>query len=87
MTVPAEDSPTVEEVTQAIIDLMQAELGPVDLTGDSILEAHGLDSLKVMALVFKIEDRYDISLEEGDAEDIQTVADLARLVVDRAEGE
>jgi acyl carrier protein len=83
MTLPAEKSPSVEAVSQAIIDLVRAEVGPVDLTADSTLESRGMDSLKIMSLVFKIEARYDIQLEEGDADEIQTVADLARLVVRR----
>ena len=51
------------------------------LTADSSLQSQGLDSLKVISLVFKIEDHYDIVLDEEDADDLRTVADLAALVV------
>lgn len=74
-------SATFEAVTQEIIDLVRTEVGAVDLTADSTLQSRGLDSLKVMSLVFKIEERYDILLDEGDADDLRTVADLANLVV------
>ena len=33
-----------------------------------------------MSLVFKIEERYDIVLDEEDADDLRTVGDLAALV-------
>jgi acyl carrier protein len=73
-------------VVQEIIDLLRAEVGPVELTADSTLESLGLDSLKMMTLVFKIEARYDIVLEEEDADDLRTVGDLASLVVRDVQG-
>jgi acyl carrier protein len=74
---------TLEAVTQEIIDLVLAEVGAVDLTADSTLQSAGLDSLKVMSLIFKIEARYDLFLDEEDADDLRTVGDLAALVVRR----
>ena len=74
---------TLEAVTQEIIDLVVAEVGPVDLTDDATLQSRGLDSLKVMSLVFKIEERYGILLDEEDADDLRTVRDLATLVLRR----
>ena len=74
---------TVEAVTQEIIDLVVAEVGPVDLTDDATLQSRGLDSLKVMSLVFKIEERYGILLDDADADDLRTVRDLATLVLRR----
>ena len=71
----------LEAVTQHIIDLIEKDLGSLDVTADSSLQGQGLDSLKVISLVFKIEDHYDIVLDEADADDLRTVADLAALVV------
>ena len=75
----------LETVTHKIIDLVWAEVGMVDLTADSTLESVGLDSLKVMSLIFKIEAHYDFLLDEEDADDLRTVGDLAALVVRRIE--
>jgi acyl carrier protein len=83
MTVPAQESEILEVVTQEIIDLVTTEAGGVDLTADSDLQDAGLDSLKFMSVVFKIESHYDIELEEEDADDLRTVGDLAALVVGR----
>jgi acyl carrier protein len=38
-----------------------------------------------MSLVFKLEDHYDIALDEEDADDLQTIDDLAALVIRRVE--
>ena len=71
----------LEAVTQEIIDLVVAEVGTADVTADATLQSRGLDSLKVMALVFKIEERYGIVLDEEGADDLRTVDDLAALVL------
>jgi acyl carrier protein len=71
----------LEAVTQEIVDLIAAELGTVDVTTDGALQSWGLDSLKVMSLVFKLEQHYDIVLDEQDADDLRTVGDLAALVL------
>ena len=76
---------TLEAVTQEIIDAIGAEVGAVDLTADSTIQSTGLDSLKVMSLIFKIEERYGIVLDEADGDDLRTVGDLAALVVRRIE--
>ena len=76
---------TLEAVTQQIIDLVGMDAEALELTADSSLQSQGLDSLKVMSLVFKIEEHYDIVLDEEDADDLRTVGDLAALVVRRIE--
>ena len=81
MTPSAERSATVEAVTQEIISLVRAQIGPVDISADSTFEDQAVDSFGVMALVFKIEALYDIKLDEEDSDDLRTVGDLANLVV------
>ncbi len=83
MTALNEQSAILAVVTQEIIDLVKTEATEVDLTANSILQDVGLDSLKFMSVVFKIEAHYDIELQEEDADDIRTVGDLADLVVGR----
>ncbi len=83
MQFPTQESATLATVTQEIIDLLRTEVIDADLTADSVLQDAGLDSLKFMSVVFKIEASYDVELQEEDAEDLQTVGDLAALVVDR----
>ena len=81
MTVPAQQSAILEVVTQEIIDLVKVEATEVDFAPESILQDVGLDSLKFMSVVFKIEAHYDIELQEEDADELRTVGDLANLVV------
>ena len=77
------ESATLAKVTREIIDLVTSEAKEANITADSILQDVGMDSLKFMSVVFKIEARYDIELQEEDADDLRTVGDLANLVLDR----
>ena len=80
---PKGNSATIELVAEEVIELVQDEVGSVDLTVDSTLQSQGLDSLRIMSLIFKIEARYDIFFEAEDADDLRTVGDLAAIVVNR----
>ncbi|MGO8852713.1 acyl carrier protein [Mycobacterium sp.] len=75
-----QESANLPEFTQEIIDLVMSEAKEANINEDSILQDVGLDSLKFMSVVFKIEAHYDVELQEEDADDLRTVGDLANLV-------
>jgi acyl carrier protein len=77
------ESATLAKVTREIIDLVTSEAKEANITADSILQDVGMDSLKFMSVVFKIEAHYDVELQEEDADDLRTVGDLANLVLAR----
>ncbi len=83
MPTPTGESATVESVTRELIDLIQREVEVDGLTADSVLKVPGLDSLKLMSVVVRIEAQYDIELDADDGEDPHTIGDLAELVVHR----
>jgi acyl carrier protein len=81
MTSTTEQTEKLGEVTQDIIEMIKIESPNASLTVDSGLQDGGLDSLRVMSLVLRIESRYGIELDADDAGELRTIADLARLVV------
>ena len=81
MSLPMEQSQVLADVTQEMIAILRTESGVANLTPESALQDGGLDSLRVMSLVLKIETRYDIELDADDAGELRTIDDLARLVV------
>jgi acyl carrier protein len=81
MTSTTEQTEKLGAVQQDIIELIKIESPNASLTVDSGLQDGGLDSLRVMSLVLRIESRYGIELDADDAGELRTVADLARLVV------
>jgi acyl carrier protein len=83
MTTSSQELAIVALVTLKIIDLVKAEAKQANITADSNLADVGLDSLRFMSVVFKIEAYYDIELQEEDADDLRAVEDLANLVIAR----
>jgi acyl carrier protein len=83
MLFPTQESDLLDEVVHEIIELVRIEATELNVTADSVLSDIGLDSLKFMSVVFKIEARFDIELQEEDADDLRTVGDLASLVAER----
>jgi acyl carrier protein len=83
MTLPSGQSATLGAVTDEIVGLIKAEVDAVNLRADSALQDAGMDSAKVLSLVFRIEARYGIELDADDGDDLRTVDDLARLVLRR----
>ncbi|MDT5389541.1 MAG: acyl carrier protein [Mycobacterium sp.] len=85
MTSTTEQNEKLNALIQEIIEMIKAESPGVNLTVDSGLQDGGLDSLKVMSLVLRIESRYGIELDADDAGELNTLADLGRLVLRRIE--
>ncbi|MFE9581647.1 acyl carrier protein [Nocardia sp. NPDC006044] len=79
MTDPADILRTVTEIAAAETGIAQAELRPdVDLRGMA-----GVDSVRVLRMVAKIERTYDIEMEDEDVFGLSTLNDVV-AVVDRS---
>ena len=50
------------------------------ITPEATLETLGLDSLSVMELMFKIEDRYKVKITDDTPTDLLTVSDVVRYI-------
>lgn len=85
MTLSTDEAAKLAALTQEIIDMIRSETPDAELTAESNLGEGGLDSLKVMSLVLRIESRYKIELDADDGGELRTVGDLAQLVLRRIE--
>ena len=85
MTAAGGQPTTLGAVTQDIIGFIASETdgAAANLTADSGLQDAGMDSARVLSLVFRIEARYDIDLDAEDGDDLRTVGELAQLVLRR----
>jgi acyl carrier protein len=77
-----------QEAHRAIVDLLSEMGRPASAVGAeaTLRDDLALDSLELITLAVGLEDRFRILLDEGDAAATRTVADLARLVAERARG-
>jgi acyl carrier protein len=57
-----------------------------EVVGDPTLEELELDSLERLTLAVALEDRFRVILSDVDAEKVQRLSDLARLIAERGGG-
>ncbi len=71
---------TAERVIAVIADVLECDVK--DVSASSRLESLGMDSLDAVQLVMELEDEFDITISEddADAEDILTVGDIIRYI-------
>jgi acyl carrier protein len=54
------------------------------LTPDATLESLGIQSLDIISIVFALEDRFGIVLEQSEFEGVTTVEQLVTIIVNKA---
>lgn len=79
-------TPREAEVAAEIRRLVRAQAPSEAQFGDEEELASRLDSLEILALVTAVEDRFQVILTPDDAAQTRSLADLARLVVERTDG-
>lgn len=57
------------------------EVDPILITMGAILEDLNADSLDIIEIVMKMEERFDIKIPDEDGEDLNTVKDLVDVIV------
>jgi acyl carrier protein len=62
----------------------EALVDRVKLTPDATLESLGIASLDIISIVFALEDRFGVVLEQSEFEGVTTVAGLVDLVLAKA---
>jgi acyl carrier protein len=66
-----------------ILDVVAQEalVDKAKLTPDATLESLGIASLDIISIVFALEDRFGVVLEQSEFEDIRTVSALVDLIL------
>lgn len=74
---------SLPEITAAVIEIVAGVLDTpaAELHEDSDLRGvEGADSIKVLRIIAKIEQRYDVELEDEDVFGVSTIAEIADVV-------
>lgn len=75
--------PSTEEITTKVIEIVCKQLGVTKekVTPEtSFVNDLGADSLDTVELVMEIEDAFDLTIPDDEAEKIQTVGDAIRYI-------
>ncbi|GLZ36526.1 acyl carrier protein [Actinokineospora sp. NBRC 105648] len=74
---------TLDDITSTVTGIAAAEIGvqAAEMAADTDLRGvEGVDSVKVLRMIAKIERQYDVELEDEDVFGVSTVADVAAVV-------
>lgn len=76
-------NPDVSLIEQAVFETLRQALTHLkeapDVTATSRLSGLGLDSLKLVEIVYELETRFNVSTDEDMLAELVTVADLVRV--------
>lgn len=72
-------SDTFEEVKTVIAEELEVEESQISMESH-IVDDLGADSLDVVELIMRLEERFDIEIPDEDAEKIQTVGDAVKFI-------
>jgi acyl carrier protein len=67
----------------ALIELSPGAAQAHDLSPDTRLTDLGMDSLRLLEIVFELEKHFDVEVDEALLAELATVSDLARMIVSR----
>jgi acyl carrier protein len=67
---------------ETLVDILNRDYGlaPDTITPEATLATLGLDSLSVLELMFKIEDRFGVKITEDTPTDLVHVSDVVRYI-------
>jgi acyl carrier protein len=75
-----EDTHNINEVIKEIV-CNELKLDPQTLTNDANLRAiPGIESIVILRIIVKVEDRFDIELEDQTVFGVETIQDIANAV-------
>ena len=70
---------TFEAVKQAFVN--QMSLDPMEVKPESLIaDDLGADSLDAVELIMALEEQFNISIDDVDADDVKTVEDVVKLI-------
>lgn len=71
-----------EKVCKSIAEVLNVDPGEIR-PETTFLEDLGADSLDIYQIIMKIEEEFEIKINESDVENISTVAEAMQLITDR----
>jgi len=72
-------SDTFEEVKSVIAEELEVEEDQITMES-MIVDDLGADSLDVVELIMRLEEKFDVEIPDEDAEKIQTVGDAVKFI-------
>ena len=73
-----------DQVKESLADILSCDAEKIDMDTDLVRDL-GVDSIDTVELIMAVEETYDISISDKEAQELQTVADVVEFIEDHLE--
>lgn len=73
-----------DQVKESLADILSCDADKIDMDTDLVRDL-GVDSIDTVELIMAVEETYDITISDKDAEDLKTVGDVVEFIEDHLE--
>ena len=74
----------VDQVKESLADILSCDAEKIDMDTDLVRDL-GVDSIDTVELIMAVEETYDISISDKEAQELKTVADVVEFIEDHLE--
>lgn len=73
-----------DQVKESLADILSCDAEKIDMDTDLVRDL-GVDSIDTVELIMAVEETYDITISEKEAQELKTVADVVEFIEDHLE--
>ncbi len=73
-----------DQVKESLADILSCDAEKIDMDTDLVRDL-GVDSIDTVELIMAVEETYDISISDKEAQELKTVADVVEFIEDHLE--
>ncbi|MEE0510780.1 MAG: acyl carrier protein [Peptococcaceae bacterium] len=70
-----------DQVKESLADILSCDAEKIDMDTDLVRDL-GVDSIDTVELIMAVEETYDISISDKEAQELKTVADVVEFIED-----
>ncbi|MEE0547447.1 MAG: acyl carrier protein [Peptococcaceae bacterium] len=73
-----------DQVKESLADILSCDAEKIDMDTDLVRDL-GVDSIDTVELIMAVEETYDITISDKEAQELKTVADVVEFIEDHLE--
>lgn len=73
-----------DQVKESLADILSCDADKIDMDTDLVRDL-GVDSIDTVELIMAVEETYDITISDDDAQTLKTVSDVVEFIEERLE--
>lgn len=73
-----------DQVKESLADILSCDAEKIDMDTDLVRDL-GADSIDTVELIMAVEETYDITISDKEAQELKTVADVVEFIEDHLE--